>query len=201
MTIDELLKDCQPAMSEFVIERFTIIAHGGTPWGQYQQALRDIRTRVDANAEEASQIELLEVEAEEQEAEADTHFEEVVKRRCKIMAERCRRRAEVVRRSLAERTRELDHFVAIAAALKAFIGDVTPELRRSLEEDLAVYKIQLRVVADMLAEGRLSASTISSALCLPVALREQMFALCKDRKQAELWLMTAEHARLPELPA
>ncbi len=185
--MNDLLADYRPFHSEFQIDHF-IVARAGTPWGQYQQCLREIATRREALEDEQADF--------EDAANAVNGLDICVANPFEFDTERCRKilRARRIHRTIADRKRELSRFEAIAASLRAHLledGPLDDERKNALERDLWLWRMLRSLAADMIACGNPRAETIELCMTLPADLRDEaMLGLMPQNRQALIeWAM------------
>lgn len=176
--IEELLADHQLYHSEFQQDRFITIKSGGTPYGCYKQALRELSKRHQA-------IQELELQIEEAEIELDELRPLIVQIEGKESASAEDRRLIVdhKRKSLTlknldltmrETQREYGRFLQQARGLKAHLGEITPERRDELDREMWEYRVKSLLAVELFAYGRPSTSTIELLQCLPPGMRARI---------------------------
>lgn len=153
--VDSLMQDHRPFHSDFQIDHF-IVGRAGTPWGRYQQCLREIATRVDAINEDEYAIRRIELKAERANGNKVVYL---------------RHRLERLHETLRDRRRELRRFTALAAALKAGLGVVDEERRAQLDADLWYQRLRMMAARDLIMHGRVSEGTMDLCLSCPVEMR------------------------------
>lgn len=178
MKIWELLKDHEPGNSDYQDDRLVTIRAGGTVYGMYKQALRELYKRVRGLRELVADRDLLVLDVEEQEERAQGTGREA--RRAQVEAARMRARLEEVERAIRSTEREAAVFYRQALALKARVGELTPERRYALEAELWEYRVREMAALDAASTGRLSAQTIEHINALPAASRETTLAEVRD---------------------
>ncbi len=155
--LDSLLKDHRRFHSPFQIRHF-LIGRAGTPWGQYQQCLREIHTRRLADRED-------------QKRQNEAWFED----RNDIGAAR------------DERSIELDIFVKVALELRAQIiaehGELTPETIDRLDADLWMHRLRISAATDLFRFGSVSSETIELMLSCPIEMRKDLLDEVQNDKE------------------
>lgn len=145
--IDSLLRDHRRFHSPFQIRHF-IIGRAGTPWGQYQQCLREINARRMADIGDENRS-------------VNTHEEKK-----DLIATR------------DERSRELDLFVKLAVQLRDEIiaehGELTPETIEALDRDLWMHRLRMMAAMDLIRIGAVGSETLELALSCPIEMRKEL---------------------------
>lgn len=78
----------------------------------------------------------------------------------------------------ADRERELEHFVGSAVALRAKLGDLTPDRRAALEDEHWRKEITLQVAAELQVR-QLAPNTMRSLMLLPRLDRDRVLNLIR----------------------
>ena len=157
--IKGLLKDHQPAHSEYQIDHF-IIGKSGDAWAQYKQCLREISARWDSLQTLREDLELLD-------AESGFEFWRLKKpSAARIAAARKDRRRAALLQSVATTERELEQFVDRAQQLKAAIGDVDDVRRGQLERASWYATARKTAAVEMFCAGTVSKPTMEFILSL-----------------------------------
>ena len=174
LTVEELLRDHQDSHSERQIDSFILGESGCTTYGMYKQCLRELEARKDAM----------------QEVEDD-----IVTQRRELRQRARRLDATLVNQM--DTQREYDRFLMHARALKKKIGELTPEKRRALDDEMWVQKLTLMLALDVFTQGVPSYGTGETIFSCPPKMREAIVASIPDREAAAKWLQTEEAPRLP----
>lgn len=194
--IVELLAENRPFHSEFQMERFIVIGAGRTPWGMYCQALRELRTRFDALKLDYASEARLDLDLGDLQAKAKRAKGRDAKRNALDRAEKVMR-IEGIRANRIDREREFAWFLGVARKLKAALGELTPERRVQLEEDLWAVRLREQAAADTQAHGRVMLGTWQAIANLPKRLKDPIVADIVNRQKllVDEWL-----ARDPGIP-
>lgn len=172
MTIDELLSDHEGGHSDLQMDSFITIRSGGTLYGCYKQALRELAKRKRGVDGLEVERDLLLIDIEEIRSTED--HGDFKSRRETVRLRQCLARLAELDRSLTDTRRELDRFFAQAVALKALIGDLTPERRAALDAEMWVHRLKCQAAIDYMSTGRLGPNTAALMQALPRALRDQL---------------------------
>lgn len=141
-----MMEDGRLAHSEFQIEHFILKKCGITPWGRYQQALREIRARVKSLKQMYRQL-------------GGATGEEAI----------------ALLELFGETERELKTFLAAALEEKRVLGDLTEERKAELEKDYWAKVLRFRVECEQAAErNRISLSLVESIAALPEDIRSEV---------------------------
>ncbi|KKS11428.1 MAG: hypothetical protein UU63_C0006G0018 [Candidatus Uhrbacteria bacterium GW2011_GWF2_41_430] len=197
INLQELFNDHQLYHSEFQQDYLITVRAGGTTYGQYKQALRELYKRYRGLKELYSSKELLRVDIDElAAAKTCNQFEQRrndIKRTQKVMS------MEELDKNIEDTEREFKRFYAQACALKSQIGDLTPEKRNALDRDMWEYKLKEMAAIDILTTGHLGNVTYEMITAAPVEMRRKVLTLCGDKARLIDWYesKTAE-MELPE---
>lgn len=194
--VNDLLKDHQLYHSDFQMDHFITIRSGGTPYGQYKQALRELDKRKRGlkglYAEKALlQIDIDELEHEIIQAE-ESYVNKVdyelernrVKRGQKIM------QIEDLDRNIQDTEREFVRFYSQAASLKEQIGELTQERRKQLDEEMWAFNLKKLAAMDVITAGHVQKNTLEIIMAAPAEMRMKTLDELKpgNRKALVDWL-------------
>lgn len=181
-----LLGDHQLFHSDLQMDCFITAKEGGTPYGQYRQALRELHKRYGGLKELYTERELAAIDLDELSQESkpsDTEFDE---RRRKVRAAQARMKLDGLARTVADSEREFRRFYAQAMALKKTVGELTPGRRRELDLKFWLHRLKTLAALDVLAQGRVGPSVIALWHCLPAELRRSLWAEIQPGREAGL---------------
>ena len=184
MDLKELLKDHQLYHSSFQMDNFITVRAGETQYGQYKQTLRELFKRYRGLKELYVARELLQVDIEELEYNNVTGF---VKRRNDINLAKHRMNMEDLERNISDTEREFKRFYAQADALKAQIGELTPEKRDHLDQEMWTHKLKTMVAVDYITKGRIGENALTFIRSIPKEMRKPLLAEIKDQKALLDW--------------
>lgn len=173
-SVSQLLADHELYHSEFQQDRFITIKNGGTPYGCYKQALRELHKRHQAIQELELQIEEAEIDLEEIPEKRD--------RRQQIQKRRKLLQIENLNLTLKETRREYDRFLQQARGLKAHLGEITPERRNELDREMWEYRVKSLLAVEMFAYGRPSTGTIELLQSLPPGMRGRILPCLENQE-------------------
>ena len=184
LKIQELLKDCFTGHDDTQISSFMIIKNGGTTWGCYRQALRELSSRV--KTLQASWIGVQKLHRKSENLEDDLEKLELQMELAGVYEH-----VETVKREAAK-------IYTIACSLKQIIGDLDAERIKILNEELWVHKIKIHAVQDILDNGKLSAETRSLIQSLSKPLKKIIHEAIADPQQLVDWFIGYD-AGVPEI--
>lgn len=199
-TLKELLDDHQEFHSDLQMDHFITIRAGGTSYGQYKQALRELTKRYKALKTMYVDRELDKLDVSEAETKAATCPEGItISPRSRLLLAKARMKLEDMNHTIRDAEREFKRFYAQAVALKKKFPDLTPEKRQELDLEMWEHHIQKMAALDFISRGRINENTVSLIQCLPMETRAKLCeAILKDPKKCMDWFWQQEE-NLPEL--
>lgn len=189
MSLESLLADHEQFHSSLQIDCFIIAKNGGTLYGMYKQALRELDSRYGALGSDHVQRRKLEASLQRLESETVTdegrfrHETEVMEGRFKL---------DGLMRTIADREREFARIFAIAQSLKESIGELTPQRREVLEKQLWMHRSLEAAAADLLNQGRVSADVFRMIGSLPSDMRKQCLKMLEQPEGLTTWFCEYE---------
>lgn len=179
------LSDMQIYHSEFQMDHFITTKAGGTLYGMYCQALRELHGRYEGLKEATVDIKIKTEEAKEYEEKARKYLTTTAAgdstsaryNILKLKALRNRMVVEGMERSLKHRIREFIHFYYQAKALKDKLGDLGPTKRKRLEHLTWLYRLRLHAYIDIVSNGRVSNTVFENILSLKEADRKELIEM------------------------
>lgn len=202
--LESLFADHQGGHTDFQMDSFITVRSGGTLYGCYRQALRELWKRFRGLIDLRMRRDLLAVEIDRAEWNAENSPNEFVRRTARIQFDGKRRSAIEMEKSLHDTEREFVRFYAQAASLRAALGitDETPlteERRSQLDSEMWAHNLRAMLAVDLLTGGRPAGNTIQLVHSIPVPLRKDMIASIsspEERDRLVNWYLTYS----PELP-
>ena len=183
MNIWDLLEDHEVGNSNFQDCHLVTLRVGGTIYGMYKQALRELYRRVRGVRELESDRALLIIDTQEHEQALVAMEPGFARQRTEIELRRTALRREECERAIADTYRELAVFYAQAQGLKEQVGVLTAERRWNYERELWEYRVREMAALDIGSGQRhLSPQTIEHLNALPKEDREKILADLKDDK-------------------
>jgi hypothetical protein len=185
MDLKKLLKDHQLYHSSFQMDNFITVRAGETQYGQYKQTLRELFKRYRGLKELYVGRGLLQVDIDEREYNfTKTKFDT---RRKKINLAKHYMDMEDLERNILDTEREFKRFYAQADALKAQIGELTPEKRDKLDQEMWTHKLKTMVAVDYITKGRIGENALTFIRSIPKEIRKPLLAEIKDQKALLIW--------------
>ena len=179
INLKKLLQDHQLYHSEFQQDFFITTKAGGTEYGQYKQALRELSGRYTGLKNLYAEKELLQIDIDElSEKKGKDKYE---KRRNEIKKTQKIMNMEDINKNISETEREFKRFYQQAVALKEKIGELTDVKRDILDRDMWEYKIKEMAAIDWITTSRLSKGTIEILMCIPKEMRFKLLNEIKDQ--------------------
>jgi hypothetical protein len=198
INLNELFADHQIYHSDFQMDNLITVRAGGTLYGQYKQALRELYKRYRGLKQLYSEKELLQVDIDELAAKNSCNqFEQ---RRNEINHKTKLLSMDEMNKNIEDTEREFQRFYAQACVLKSQIGDLTPGKRDKLDREMWEYKLKEMAAIDILTTGHLGNVTYEMIGAVPVKMRFEVLELCEDRKKLLEWFenKNASEMALPE---
>ena len=182
--LKELFADHQIHHSEFQQDYFITSKSGGTEYGMYKQALRELHKRYRGLKGLYAEKELLQVDIDELEVEVNGEFEA---RRQKIKHTQKIMHMEELNLNISETEREFKRFYQQAVALKESIGELSADKRKKLEREMWGYKLKEQAAIDYISTGLLSKSTIENIMAFPLISRKCLLSDIKKSDKLISW--------------
>ena len=201
--LNTLLADHQEFHSDLQMDAFITLRSGGTLYGCYKQALRELHRRTQGLRDLYSRWALAEIDADELAGNVLDHFE---RRRNRVKAAEKRLALDEFRRAVFDTEREFLRFYGQAVAIReALVAQgvefpLDAQTRDRLDREMWEHKITCMAAVDFIAHGRLNVNTVELLQALPFEIRRRVAAHVLDAsRHAELidWFLSCE----PEMPA
>lgn len=188
--LDVLLADHQEFHSDLQMDCFITARSGGTTYGMYKQALRELVSRRRALLEDYLRLQELRLDIEELEDITATTTRAF--RRSELELARKTAEAQDLERAMNDRAREFGRFLSQARVLKAQLGDLSDERRAMLEAELWQHRLKMRAGLELLTLGRLEANTIELVGSLPADVRRPLTEAIASRGELMTWVQSYE---------
>lgn len=202
--VQALLIDHQKYHSEFQMDRFITVKSGGTTYGMYRQALRELARRFRNLKNQYIEQSRLVVDIKEirhqiekgrnDESRPLNRFD---KERLELDLASKTMDLEEAQRGTADLTREFLHFKAQAEALHDALGPINAANRPGLDRAMWKHKMKQRIALDLWANGRLTSNVLDNIVAMPEDDMHELLAFGSDRGNAMAWLPTSFNG-LPE---
>lgn len=166
--IDDLLKDHVIGHSFFQDDYFIVYKSGGTPYGQYKQALRELHKRYKGIREEFYTYEKNELEIIK--LQKPKSKDDELELKYKIL------RQEDYYSNLMATYREFYRFYQIAKELKSYLttqhGELTDDVIDKLDTEMWIWKLKEFIAKDIKTNGRITSATYESILGFPKNIKD-----------------------------
>ena len=170
--LHELLKDHQIYHSDLQMDCFITGTSGGTFYGLYKQALRELDKRWRA-------LRHLYIERERLRLKIPGNVVAWLRTKKRALDDvEARFALEDLGRNIADTQREFTRFLEQADALKKRVGELTPERRAVLDEEFWVDRLRRTAAIECMTAGRPNANTIECINALPGKARERLLSDC-----------------------
>lgn len=200
----KLLNDHQTGMSKFQDDYLVTTRAGGTLYGQYKQALREVYKRFRGLRQQIANHKRLEIEIEELQFEiSELEKSDVVKdnftRRKKIVdLQEKTMLMEESTRAISDTKREFINFYRQAMYLKSEIGELTDERRDQLDTEMWIFRIKEMATIDFVTSGKLRNSTFEFIHALPEDLKRIVLPEIKNAGQLIDWYENKQTVIIPK---
>ena len=186
--IETLLADVQCGHSALQMDAFITIRAGGTLYGCYFQALRELNTRHQSVIDIEARLKFLDLEMQERSGDSVDPLQNERDRIKNDQAERLRSSNE---RALAEAIRERDHFHEQADMLRRMLEQrginfpLDAETKHVLDCEMWEHRLKSMAAVDLIHAGRLERSTIEFLQSIHPGARRRLYSWIfdKDRHQ------------------
>ena len=204
-----LFQDHQLYHSNLQIDYFIIGKSGGTTYGQYRQALRELTGRFRGLKSLYSSKVKLEIDLERtqekinhrRKQEFQTEYEEKMNsfrlKELEIKYTEQLLGMEDLKMNIRDTEREFKRFYGIAVSLKRKIGELTPEKRDKLDEEFWFFNKKCAIALDFMGTGRIQKGTIEDIHSCPKKIKDQLIECLKNPKQTVAWY-EEYHLPIPE---
>lgn len=160
--LTDLLQEHELFHSEFQIRNMIIARTGGTLYGAYRQALRELWQRVRGIGSIITEVTNSEIAAP-----PETNCPTVVAARSLQVRDTFGRIA-----TLRDALRECTIVFQLAQSLRVALGSIDVIRRKQLENELWVHRVRSAIAVDFITVGRPGAQSVELLHALPIELRE-----------------------------
>ncbi len=200
-SLSELLADHQEFHSDLQMDSFITMRSGGTLYGCYKQALRELDARTTALIQRYEARRLLEIDIEEL-----ASGESVDPWTCKRDAVRLATKRALLGKCnqvVNDTEREFWRFYCQAIAIREVLAEVGVRFpldhatRDRLDQEMWEHRLKCMAAVDLLATGRLAQTTVEFLQAVHPDIRGRLSAVIFDEnRHQELlrWYMTCEPA-------
>ena len=187
MDIQTLLNDHQLYHSELQQDHFITRRSGGTIYGQYKQALRELFKRFRGLKELYYNKEKLIIDTEELEELIELEENKFEARRKALEIEKFKYDMIELNKNIQDTEREFKRFYQQAYSLKKLIGELTDEKRAKLDKEMWEFKLKEMAYLDFLSNGRLNTNTLAFIHSLEHADKIETLTFINDKNQLLSW--------------
>jgi len=201
MNLKQLLDDHQTGMSQFQDDFLVTTRAGGTLYGQYKQALRELYKRFRGLRELICKDERLQVDIDELKDKIKMEEKVFDLRRFKIDYKEKIMLMEESERAIKDTKREFNRFYQQAAYLKEQIGELTDEKRHQLDIEMWEFKIKEMIVIDLLSTGKVGNVTYEFLHACPKEMKIRMAKKFKNKDEMDsliAWYYHKEEYHIPK---
>ena len=196
--LKELLDDHYTGHSEFQDDYLITVRSGGTVYGQYKQALRELYKRTRGLRELLCNRDKLLVEIDQQKWLADKADDMFAKRFATIELKRKIMQQEESDRVIVNTKREFVRFYQQAVALKKCVGELTDDARKKYEVEFWCHQVKQMAANDFVAAGRLQTNTIDVLRSMPDDVRDDLHTEIISNQSALIdWYFNESTKSLP----
>lgn len=187
--LQTFLDDTQTAHCDLQIDRFITVRGGGTLFGCYHQACREISSRVVAVVEAETQLELTKIKRARFAIKARGCIDPLRRRFLRQKIKQARVGIIVARKQLSESRRELLRFYGLCCSLYVALGfdreRPSPERLNQLHEERWEHHARSAIASDVFIQGVPSKGTIELIQCLPPWMKKRIGEEClvPERRQ------------------
>ena len=190
--LKELLNDHQLGMSEFQDDYFVTVKSGGTLYGQYKQALRELYKRFRSLREIQCDYEKLQIEIEQYLDTYKNNKESFKGRLAFVEYKRSIMQLEELERLNKDTKREFKRFYKQGIYLKEQIGELTPQKRELLEKDMWLFKVKELICIDWVTNKNISRSTFELIHSLPQEMKSEITKVMQNQNELLEWYETKD---------
>lgn len=203
--------DHESGHSEYQMDRFITCQAGGTVYGMYLQALRELFSRHDVLVDRYFARAEMELDSDLTDAPATAH-DPTENARAELRRARKRVSMQRLNESITATEREFARFYSQAVALRERLGDSLTSDRESLEREYWIDRLESSAAVDVLCTGRIGAGTREAirnmnpadrgAVCASVLCQETLVNRWLEHRPIDIEALVAEHRiDVAEVPA
>ena len=193
----ELLKDHESGMSKFQDDYFVTMRNGGTLYGQYKQALRELYKRYRGLREQTFGRRRLEIEIAKAADDAENLESKYARQLAVIDRDEKTAQTEEADRLLEDTQREFVNFYSQAVSYKEYLGELTPERCEQLEREMWEFKCKELAATDIITQGRITSGTLDLLRSFPCKMNKKVLGEIKDHDKLLLWYEAREEQEYP----
>jgi hypothetical protein len=187
--LSTFLADTNNGHSDFQIDHFITTRSGGTLYGCYHQACREISSRVSAIVDCLCSIEETEIRIRISDEKAEDHINADRRALATIKARRLQFNLKQLEHRLEELRNEFIRFYAQCVTLYQALGfdadRPSPERLAQLEEDRWEHHIRSQIAMELFTQGRPGRNTVEALQSMPPAMRRRIAEECLSSEDAQ----------------
>jgi hypothetical protein len=185
--LQDLLKDHRLYHSEFQQDYFITTRSGGTVYGQYKQALREVYKRFRGLKGLYHERDMAKVDLEELIFNSKHQGDAFEIKRNKLNIAKSELDLIEMEKNIEDTEREFKRFYEQCVSLKAMLPELTDEVRRKLDKEMWLHKLKEICAVDFLSNGALKNTTVELINSIPKDDRLSLLELVDNRKQLLEW--------------
>ena len=196
----ELINDYEEGHSQYQIDNFITKMNGGSLYGQYKQALRELHTRFIAVRQLYFKRERLIIDIEELETEirGDNYFSRFDKNRAKLDLNEKRLLLDECDISFASTEKEFKRFLQQCIWLKNEIGPINEESKKKLEEDAWLYWTKEKLAVELITHGNFSLDSMKMLHSSSQNVKENIFNSINNKILIDWYQDNNNHITIPD---
>jgi len=210
--LTELLADVTPNHSIFQMDHFITKRTGGTAYGQYKQALRELQSRYDNVRNSCAGHKKFDIDIEEMEYKIeklkkgieetpDSKPLEFELRRIEIDYQQQLATKLTRKNDWESQVREFVRFYQQCCILKEKVGDLTEERLMELEEEMFSFKMLEMAALELITVQSVSINTLETVLAFTPENRKNCLDKIKNPAELLRWVQEKEDEIIPvDLP-
>lgn len=186
--MQDLLKDHRLYHSEFQQDYFITTRSGGTLYGQYKQALRELYKRFRGLKGLYHERDMAQVDIDELKYNFNQNNYTGFEHRRKTL-ELDKKLLDMIEmnKNVEDTEREFKRFYQQASSLKETLPELTDEKREQLDKEMWIHKLKEICAVDFISLGRLKNTTVELINSIPVDNRKELLSFVKNHTALIEW--------------
>lgn len=190
--LKSLFKDHVPGHSVFQDDYLITVRAGGTHYGQYKQALRELHSRFHSIRDSLFDREKALIDLEEQEWLAENADNQFDRRRAALEYKRRLVQFEDLEQSIKDTEKEFRRFYQQASYLRNLLGPLDEKKTDELDREMWIYKAKELAAIDFVSQGRMGNNTYEFINAMPKEMRDFVLEEVKDHSKLIEWYETKD---------
>lgn len=204
LPLSELFADHRAMHSVLQMDYFITVRSGGTLFGCYHQALRELSTRYNSLRQSYQKRELLRIKCDEMESKLGGG-DQFKKRRRQVKLMAMRLDLAETDRMISELKGEFMRFYSQAISLRQALAEqgvrfpIDAATRDRLDREFWTHRLKAMAAVDLMAHGRIGVATVEFLQALPIDMRKSLATEVMDANghdELVKWYLNY----LPEVP-